>query len=72
MNIAIIGSGGDGAGMNQCLYELCKRLKKHNVMLFYRGYQGIIDNRRAIGRHCANRIIVVYAHHQNRKCKNCI
>jgi len=44
MNIAILGSGGDGAGMNMCLYELCKRLKKHNVMLFYRGYQGIIDN----------------------------
>lgn len=44
MNIAIIGSGGDGAGMNQCLYELCKRLKKHNITLFYRGYQGIIDN----------------------------
>ncbi|MBQ9786342.1 MAG: 6-phosphofructokinase [Clostridia bacterium] len=44
MNIAIIGSGGDGAGMNQCLYELCKRLKKHNITLFYRGYQGLIDN----------------------------
>lgn len=44
MNIAIIGSGGDGAGMNQCLYELCRKLKKHNVTLFYRGYQGIIDN----------------------------
>ncbi len=44
MNIAIIGSGGDGAGMNMCLYELCKRLKKHNILLFYRGYQGIIDN----------------------------
>lgn len=44
MNIAIIGSGGDGAGMNQCLYEICKRLNKHNITLFYRGYQGIIDN----------------------------
>ncbi len=44
MNIAIIGSGGDGAGMNMCLYELCRRLKKHNVLLFYRGYQGIIEN----------------------------
>ena len=44
MNIAIIGSGGDGAGMNMCLYELCKKLKHHNVILFYRGFQGLIDN----------------------------
>lgn len=47
MNIAIIGSGGDGAGMNMCLYELVKRLKKHNIVLFYRGYQGIIDGQKA-------------------------
>lgn len=48
MNIAIIGSGGDGAGMNQCLYEMCKRLKaQHNITLFYRGYQGLIDNSKA-------------------------
>lgn len=44
MKIAIIGSGGDGAGMNQCLYELCKKLKKHEVVLFYRGFQGLINN----------------------------
>lgn len=44
MNIAIIGSGGDGAGMNMCLYQLCKSLKNHNIKLFYRGYQGLIDN----------------------------
>ena len=44
MNIAIIGSGGDGAGMNECLYTLCSGLKGHNVTLFYRGLQGIIDN----------------------------
>ena len=44
MNIAIIGSGGDGAGMNECLYVLCKNLKQHNVILFNYGYQGIIDN----------------------------
>ena len=44
MNIAIIGSGGDGAGMNMCLYEICKKLKKHNIVLFYRGFQGLIDN----------------------------
>ena len=47
MNIAIIGSGGDGAGMNQCLYELCKRLKDHNIKMFYRGYQGLIDDKTA-------------------------
>lgn len=44
MNIAIIGSGGDGAGMNECLYTLCAKLKKHNVVLFNRGLQGIIDD----------------------------
>ncbi len=44
MNLAIIGSGGDGAGMNGCLYWLCKNLKKHNIIAFNRGYQGIIDN----------------------------
>ena len=27
MNIAIIGSGGDGAGMNECLYVLANNLK---------------------------------------------
>lgn len=44
MNIAILGSGGDGAGMNKCLYEIAKRLKKHNLIMFHRGYQGLIDN----------------------------
>lgn len=44
MNISIIGSGGDGAGMNQCLYTLCSKLKKHNIILYYHGLQGIIDN----------------------------
>ena len=44
MNIAIIGSGGDGAGMNECLYNLCSQLKKHNLVLFYHGLQGIIDD----------------------------
>lgn len=44
MNIAIIGSGGDGAGMNQCLYSLVSRLIKHKIFLFNRGYQGLIDN----------------------------
>lgn len=45
MNIAIIGSGGDGAGMNECLYTLCSKLKKHNVVLFNYGFQGIIDEK---------------------------
>ena len=44
MNIGIIGSGGDGPGMNGCLYWLCKKLKKHNIIAFNYGYQGIIDN----------------------------
>lgn len=44
MNIAIIGSGGDGAGMNECLYVLCQNLKQHNIVLFNYGYQGIIDD----------------------------
>lgn len=44
MNIAIIGSGGDGAGMNECLYVLCQNLKKHKVTLFNYGYQGIIED----------------------------
>ncbi|MBE7074938.1 MAG: hypothetical protein E7376_03065 [Clostridiales bacterium] len=44
MNIAIIGSGGDGAGMNECLYTLYSKLKKHNIMLFCHGLQGIINN----------------------------
>lgn len=44
MNIAIIGSGGDGAGMNECLYVLCQNLKIHNIVLFNYGYQGIIDD----------------------------
>lgn len=45
MNIAIIGSGGDGAGMNECLYTLCLKLKKHNIVLFNYGFQGIIDEK---------------------------
>lgn len=44
MNIAIIGSGGDGAGMNECLFNLVKFFKKHNIVLFYHGLQGIINN----------------------------
>ena len=27
-----------------CLYEMCRKLKKHVVILFNRGYQGLIDN----------------------------
>ena len=42
MKIGILASGGDGAGMNKCLYKLCKALKKHKVVLFARGYTGLI------------------------------
>ena len=45
MNIAIIASGGDGPGMNNCLYEMVKGLKGHNVTLFEYGYQGLIDDK---------------------------
>lgn len=44
MNIGILASGGDGAGMNYCLYHLCKNLKGHNLFLFNGGYSGLIDN----------------------------
>ena len=44
MNIAIIASGGDGPGMNNCLYELVKGLKAHSITLFEYGFQGIIDD----------------------------
>lgn len=44
MNIGILASGGDGAGMNQCLYYMCKNLIRHKIVLFYRGYQGLIEN----------------------------
>jgi len=44
MTIAIIGSGGDGAGMNECLYTLCAGLADQKIVLFNRGLQGIIEN----------------------------
>ena len=43
MNIAILASGGDGAGMNYCLYHLYKALrKKHNIMFINKGFTGLI------------------------------
>lgn len=43
MNIGILASGGDGAGMNYCLYTLYKRLYKyHKITLFSRGFWGLI------------------------------
>lgn len=44
MKIAVLASGGDGAGMNMCLYKIMKALKKHSVYLFARGYTGLINN----------------------------
>lgn len=44
MNIGILASGGDGAGMNYCLFNLYKNLyKNHNVYLFNRGYYGLMN-----------------------------
>ncbi len=43
MNIGILASGGDGAGMNYCLHTLYKKLyKKNNITLFNLGYYGLI------------------------------
>ena len=45
MVIGILASGGDGAGMNFCLYNIYKNLyKKHRVVLFNKGYKGLIEN----------------------------
>lgn len=44
MNIAIIASGGDGSGMNECLYTFCSLVKNANVIMFNRGLQGIIED----------------------------
>lgn len=45
MNIGILASGGDGAGMNYCLFNLYKKLhKRNNVYLFNRGYYGLMEN----------------------------
>ncbi len=45
MNIGILASGGDGAGMNYCLYNIYKKLyKRNNIFLFNRGYYGLIYN----------------------------
>ena len=44
MNIGILASGGDGAGMNMFLYNLVKNLKGHNIILFKSGYEGLMKN----------------------------
>lgn len=44
MNIGVLASGGDGAGMNMFLYTLVKSLKKHNITLFKFGYKGLIED----------------------------
>ncbi len=46
MNIGILFSGGDGPGMNNCLYNLYKGLyKNNNIILFYEGFKGLINNK---------------------------
>lgn len=43
MNVGILASGGDGAGMNYCLFNLYKKLKTFsNIVLFNQGYKGLI------------------------------
>lgn len=44
MKIGIIGSGGDGSGMNNCLYEIVKSLADNEIVLFNRGFCGVIDD----------------------------
>ena len=45
MNIGILFSGGDGPGMNNCLYNLYKNLyKDNNIILFGEGFKGLINN----------------------------
>ena len=45
MKIGILASGGDGAGMNYFLFHIYKYLhKKHDVVLFNKGYCGLINN----------------------------
>ena len=46
MRIGILASGGDGAGMNLCLYYLYKNLIKNNeIILFDGGYCGVVNNK---------------------------
>ena len=44
--IAVMASGGDGAGMNACLYYLTKQLERLNFEVFgiEGGYDGLINN----------------------------
>ena len=45
MNIGILASGGDGVGMNNCLYHLCKNLhKSNNIILFKAGFCGLVND----------------------------
>ena len=45
MNIGILASGGDAAGMNYCLYKIVKQLyKSNNISMFRYGYKGLIED----------------------------
>jgi len=44
MKIGIICSGGDGSGVNACLFNLSKFLHKYKVVFFDHGLEGVINN----------------------------
>lgn len=44
MNIVLLASGGDAPGMNSCLYEICRHLKKHKLFASLYGFKGLIEN----------------------------
>lgn len=45
MNLLLLASGGDAPGMNACMYEICKRLKRHNLFASLYGFKGLIENK---------------------------
>ena len=44
MKILLLASGGDAPGMNYCLFQICKKLKKHELYFCYYGYKGLFEN----------------------------
>lgn len=43
MRILFLASGGDAPGMNFCLYNLCKNLKKYELFASLYGFKGLVD-----------------------------
>ena len=68
MNIAILASGGDGAGMNNCLYDLVKKLTGHKNIRKINWEKHNIDflttkiNATKIPIYAGNNIACFYAH----------